>query len=149
MDKPLRQRALRLLAQRDYSRAKLEEKLLPHAPDPAELAALLDEFAARGFISDARYAAARIEARRLRYGNARLGAELKNAGVDAEAAAEALAAAGDEFARAAAIWRRKFGKLPASDNERGRQMRYFASRGFAGSVISRLLRGEGQQEEEE
>ena len=59
MNKPgfqpsLKGRALRLLSQREHSRAELERKLAPHEEVPGELAKALDELQARDFINDGR-----------------------------------------------------------------------------------------------
>ena len=145
----LRQRALRLLARRDHARAELKKKLAPHAESEEALDALLDDLAGRRLLSDARYAEMRVAGRSGRYGNARLAQELKAQGVANDVTAEALAAAGDELARAHAIWRRKFGTLPATAAERASQTRYLMNRGFSGDVIRRVLRGEGYEQEEE
>ncbi|HEX5804516.1 MAG TPA: recombination regulator RecX [Azospira sp.] len=145
----LRQRALRLLARREHARTELKKKLAPHAESEAALEALLDELAARRLLSDARYAEMRVSSRGGRFGNARLAQELKSQGVADGVVGEALAGAGDELARAYAIWRRKFGTLPADAAERARQTRYLLYRGFSGDVIRRILRGEGNEQEEE
>ncbi|HEY5719880.1 MAG TPA: regulatory protein RecX, partial [Gammaproteobacteria bacterium] len=51
-----RARALDLLARREHSRAELRRKLGGAGSDPAELDAVLDQLAAAGLQSDARYA---------------------------------------------------------------------------------------------
>ena len=145
----LRQRALRLLAQREHARAELKRKLAPHAETEDEIEALLDDLVARRLLSDARYAEMRVSVRGGRYGNARLVQELRQTGVDAEACAEALAGAGDELARAHAVWLRKFSG-PASDaNDRAKQMRYLMHRGFSADVVRRVLRGEAPAADEQ
>lgn len=157
----LRQRALRLLARRDYTRAELEKKLLAALRTPADsdaerdadafddngecadsgaIAALLDELVAQGFVADSRYAENRVRSRAGRYGDARLGNELRQRGVAADTVADALAAGGDEYSRALALWRRKFGRAPADAAERAKQMRHLASRGFSGETVRRVLR---------
>ena len=109
------------------------------AADAWAIAALLDELAARGLLSDTRYAENRVRSRAGRYGNARLEQELRQKGVDSEARADAIAACGSEFERAAALWRRRFGSAPADASERLRQMRYLAGRGFSGDTVRRVL----------
>jgi len=145
----LRQRALRLLARREHTRVELKRKLAPHADSKDALDALLDDLTVRRLLSDARYAEMRVAGRSTRFGNARLAQELKATGVADEIAAAALAATGDEFGRARAIWLRKFGTLPADAAERARQTRYLLYRGFSGETIRRVLRGEGNEQEEE
>src|SRR5690606_33403033 len=128
----LRQRALAHLARREHARAELRQKLLPHADgDEAALDALLDEFAERGWLSDARFAEAWTHARGSRYGSQRLRAELRTKGVDDALIGEALAQVADsEEARAREVWRRKFGTPPHDARERARQLRFLAARGF-------------------
>jgi regulatory protein len=145
----LRQRALRLLARREHARSELRQKLAPHAESEEALDALLDDLAARHLLSDVRYAEMRINSRGSRFGNARLAQELKFRGVADELVDEALAGAGDELPRAYAIWQRKFGTLPADAAERARQTRHLLYRGFSSDVIRRILRGEGNEQEEE
>jgi regulatory protein len=162
----LRQRALRLLARRDYTRAELERKLLALAgAEPREalaegegcdecerfaetptdaVAALLDDLVARGYVADSRYAEHRVLARAARYGNARLGNELRQRGVDGEVVADALAAGGDEYERALHIWQRKYGRAPADAGERVKQIRHLAARGFSGETVRRVLRQSGE-----
>ncbi|MBK1680348.1 regulatory protein RecX [Rhodocyclus tenuis] len=157
----LRERALRLLARRDYPRAELERKLLGYcaalsaagfaadsadvddeefaAASTAAVGALLDQLAARGLLSDSRYAENRVRARAARYGNARLEQELRQRGVEAEVRADALAGCSSEIERASALWRRRFGCIPGDANERARQMRYLAARGFSGDTVRRVL----------
>jgi regulatory protein len=142
MSETLRQRALRLLAQRDHARVELKRKLAPHAESEEEVDALLDDLVARRLLSDARYAEMRVTARSGRYGNARLAQELRQQGVPAETAATALAEAGDEMDRARTVWRRKYAAPAADANERARQIRYLMQRGFSADIIRRLLRDE-------
>ena len=145
----LRQRALRLLARREHSRAELRKKLAPHAESEEQLDALLDDLAGRRLLSDARYAEMRVSSRSARYGNARLAQELKQQGVSAEDCAGALEEAGDELARAHGIWARKFGTLPVDAADRARQTRFLMSRGFSGETIRRVMRGETPEPEQD
>jgi regulatory protein len=149
MSNPLRQRALRLLAQRDHARAELKKKLAPHAESQEQLETLLDDLVARRLLSDARYAEMRVSTRGTRYGNARLAQELKQTGVAPDAAEEALAGAGDEMIRAQSVWTRKFSALPTNAGERAKQIRFLMSRGFSSDTIRRVLRGEAAEELEE
>jgi len=74
----LKGRALRLLAAREHSRVELERKLATHAgDDPAELARMLDELAAKGFISEQRVAESVLHRRAGRLGAGRVLQELR------------------------------------------------------------------------
>ena len=46
-----------------------------------------------------------------------------------------------ELERAREIWRKKFGRQPADAAERGKQMRFLASRGFGGDTIHKVVSG--------
>ncbi|HEY2977388.1 MAG TPA: recombination regulator RecX, partial [Burkholderiaceae bacterium] len=60
----LKARALRWLSQREHSRQELRAKLLRLAADePLDVEDLLDQLAAQGHLSDARFVEARVHAR--------------------------------------------------------------------------------------
>jgi regulatory protein len=63
MQHALRERALRLLAHREYTRQELSSKIAPLAESPEQLAALVDELTASDLLSDQRYASTRINSR--------------------------------------------------------------------------------------
>ena len=48
---------------------------------------------------------------------------------------------GSELERAREIWQRKFGSVAASQQERLKQMRFLASRGFSSAVVHQVVRG--------
>ncbi len=140
----LRERALRLLARRDYARQELSRKLAPHAESAQQLAALLDDLAAGSLLSDQRYAATRISSRGARVGDARLAYELRGKGVAEDVVSAALAGVEDELTRARRVWQRKFAGAPPAVGdaaERARQARFLAGRGFSADTIRRVLRG--------
>jgi len=140
----LRVQALKFLTRREYSRAELKGKLAPHAESEEQLEVLLDNLQAEHLLSDQRYANQRVMARAGRYGNARLAQELRTTGVADEDIAAALEEGGDEASRCRAVWRKKFSVLPASPEERAKQMRFLQYRGFSGEAIRRVLRGEDE-----
>ena len=142
--KPLKARAISLLARREYSRAELRTRLLAgdrDAADAAHVDRILDELAALGYLSDARFANAVVAKKSGDYSKRAISAKLKASGVDSEAAAAALEGSDvDDHDAMVALWRRRFGKSPANDREKARQVRFLQSRGFALSAIFRLLR---------
>jgi len=138
----LRVRALAWLARREHSRAELGRKLAAYAESEDEVERLLDSLEAERLLSDGRYASERAAVRGLRYGNLRLKQELQAQGVDGETLAAALAGSGDERERCRAVWAKKFGVLPASAEERARQMRFLQYRGFSPESIRSVLRAE-------
>ena len=146
MSGSLRERALRLLARREHARVELSRKLAPHAESAEQLAALLDNLAERSLLSDERYVEMRLNARRARYGDARLAHELRTQGVAGELVSAALAGGQDELGRARQIWQRKFGEQGTDAAERARQMRFLMNRGFSGETIRRVLRGDLEED---
>jgi regulatory protein len=143
----LKARALKMLALRELSAAELKRKLLPVATEmgqgETEVDALVAELQAKNWQSDARFAQS-LARRRSKYGSARLAQELRQHGLDKEAAEQTLDAAREsDYARALEAWQKKFhGELPASAQERAKQMRFLAARGFGAEVVRRVLKGE-------
>lgn len=137
----LKGRALRLLAGREHSRAELERKLTAHEEEPGELARILDELQAKGFISQARVIESVIHRRAERFGAARIRQELAGKGLDAEAVAEAMEGLKTtELERAREVWARKFGgEVVADPKERARQMRFLLARGFSAEVVRKVV----------
>ena len=162
--KALRNKALRLLTTREHSREELLRKLgqararrarqnaepTPHQRDDIER--ILDELAAAGWQSDARYAEAVV--RRLGDQASRRFIEdrLAQAGIAKEVAQHALTARErDERDLAGALRQRRFGDDPPADERaRERQIRFLLSRGFhlgdAFKVVPRAVtRGDGDR----
>jgi len=138
----LKGRALRLLRGREHSRAELERKLRPHETEPGELARALDDLEAKGFINEQRVLESVVHRRAAKMGAARVRQELQAKGLSPDAVAQAVADLQDsEVERAREVWRKKFGAPPADAAERGKQMRFLASRGFGGDAIRRVVSG--------
>ena len=144
----LKGRALRALAQREHSRVELVRKLAQYATEEGELDRVLDDLSAKGFIDEQRVAQSVAYRRGAKLGTARIVQELKAKGVDPDAILEATAQLKTtELERAREVWRKKFG-APAQDAaERGKQMRFLASRGFSGEVIRKAM-GSGSVDED-
>ena len=155
----LKARALRLLSLREYSRktlaAKLRESEARWAKLDAELSnqnpqetilsieAVLDDFEARGWLSDERFAEALVRRRSERYGVRKIADELARAGVDPNEAANLICTLKEtEFQRAYEIWTRKYGQKPQDQKERARQYRFLASKGFSSDVVAKIIGGQ-------
>jgi regulatory protein len=149
----LRARALQYLARREYSRAELRKKLLPQvqADDDFEQAfdssgsvnldALLDDLAARGWLSDERAATQFIHAKRSRFGTQRITHELRQKGIAEELISAALPELkGSELAAAREVWKKKFDTAPQDEKEKAKQVRFLQSRGFSMDAIFKVLR---------
>ncbi|MBI1965511.1 MAG: recombination regulator RecX [Betaproteobacteria bacterium] len=138
----LRARALRLLARREHSRRELERKLAVHAEDPAEVARVLDELEARGWLSERRVVEQLVHARRSRFGARRIERDLLDKGISADAVAAALPGLREsELEAARAVWAKKFGRLARTPAERARQARFLQGRGFAFDVVMKVIKG--------
>lgn len=125
-------------------------KLAPHAAEGEDVAALLDDLAARGWISEERVAEQMVHARKARYGAERIRHDLLTRGVPSEIVARTMAELADsEFSRACAVWRRRFGEAPRDAAEAARQMRYLAGRGFGTQVVRRVVAARGVDPAEE
>lgn len=146
----LKSRALRLLAIREHARAELERKLRRHEAEPGQLRQVLDELQAKGFIDAQRVVDSVVHQHAGKLGVARIRQELQHRGVAGEEAASALAALqATEVERARQVWRKKFGRhdgdaaqsTVSDGSQRARQIRFLASRGFAGDTIRRVVAG--------
>jgi regulatory protein len=138
----LRERALRLLARREHSRAELCAKLRAHDPPEGELEALLDELSRRKLLSDERYAESRAHALSRKFGAARIAHELRAKGLDKGLAQSAAAAArASEVERARQVWLRKFRAAATTREGRAKQMRFLQSRGFSFDAIRAVVKG--------
>ena len=139
----LKGRALRLLGSREHSRAELERKLAPHEQEPGQLARILDDLQAKGFIDERRVVDSLLHRRAPRLGAARVKQELQAKGRPSALVGEAVGALrGTELQRAREVWQRRFGVLPGDARERARQARFLMARGFGGDVVQRVLKAD-------
>lgn len=146
-EKDLCERALGYLARREYTRVELARKLAAYCEDRDEIEALLDDFARRGWLSEARYVDMVVQARQGKYGSRRIAHELREKGVSEEGVAAALSEVRDgELEAARAVWAKKFGSLPADAKEKARQMRFLVSRGFGQETIYKVIRGSSEEQ---
>ena len=135
-------RAVSLLAQREYSRQELTDKLTAAQASPEEVEQALAQLEAKGLVNDARVVETLVNRRSGKLGASRLRQELQAKGVSAELVAETMASLkGSELARAQAVWQKKFGQLAATSAERNKQARFLASRGFSGDVVRQVVAG--------
>jgi len=163
----LKARALRLLSLREYSRKGLATKLLESEARWAKLEknepesdlgsglgatpkasaldieVILDDFEARGWLSDERFAEALVRRRSERYGTRKIADELERAGVDSKQSAKLLGALKEtEFQRAYDLWSRRYGQKAQDQKERARQYRFLASKGFSSDVVAKIIGGQ-------
>jgi len=165
----LKARALQWLAQRDHSRLELERKLMraaraahaaalragvsempaagdARAPEPfdsdaarRDIEGLLDWLQAHGFLAVERFVESRIHARAARFGNVRIRQELAQHAVEIDAVARRELDESEPL-RARTVRARRFEHAPDTPQERARQARFLAARGFSADVIRQVLR---------
>ncbi|MBU3576381.1 recombination regulator RecX [Polynucleobacter sp. UK-Kesae-W10] len=155
----LKARALRLLSLREYSRKGLAAKLAESEARWAKLGAeqneqtpqtsalnieaVLDDFEARGWLSNERFAEALVRRRSERYGVRKIADELERAGIDSKQSSQLLGQLKEtEFQRAYELWSRKYGAKAQDQKERARQYRFLASKGFSSDVVAKIIGGQ-------
>ena len=135
----LKNRALRLLARREHSRAELKAKLLPY-DENNEVEILLDRLQEKNWLSDNRFAEEWVRQRSVRYGRQRLQYELKQKGVAAELIASSLNAyLEDELESARQVWQKKYGTPATSPQEAAKQIRFLQYRGYSWDIIRQII----------
>lgn len=136
----LRERALRLLARREHSRAELVRKLGQAGFAQDDIEALLDEFEEKKWLSDRRFAESYVADHRARAGAVKLTYDLRQRGVADSIISEVLSDNRDsELERARGVWQKKFPSTSTSVTEKAKQVRFLQSRGFSIDVIRRVI----------
>ena len=142
-EKSLRQRALEYLGKREYSYKELGQKLksyLEEDEDTDSITAILDDFKARGWLSDARFTEQMVHARRAKFGSSKIVHELREKGVEStliEGAIDQLKET--ELDSAKEVWQKKYRNAPANRDEWAKQARFLQSRGFGFDIIKKVL----------
>lgn len=132
---------MRSLARREHSARELRCKLKMRGV-PGPLAdAVIEDFAARGWQSDQRYAESLLRTRVAHgYGPLRVEAELSAAGLaDALIRATLVAAECDWNELAMQAYRRRFDTAPVSPAEWQKRYRFLGQRGFTAEQIRSVL----------
>jgi len=138
----LKGRALGYLSRREYSRSELSRKLAPYAEEGESIETLLDSLESEGWLSNSRFAESLLHRRASRMGAGRIVNELKRHAVGQELVEEVSAQLREtELSRAQAVWRKKFGQLPETPQDRAKQARFLATRGFSQGIIGKILKG--------
>ncbi len=136
----LRERALRLLARREHSRAELVRKLGQAGFVQNEIDPLLNEFEEKNWLSDRRFAESYVADHRARAGSVKLAYDLRQRGIDDGIIQAILSENRDsELDRAREVWRKKFPSASVSPPEKAKQMRFLQSRGFGIDVIRKVI----------
>ena len=140
--------ALRLLARREHSELELRRKLVTRGVEDVLIDRVLAELLDSNLLSNLRFTEVYVRGRFERgYGPARISAELRERGIDAELAQPALAELSDDWIESATRQRSKRfgGGYPDDYRERTRQMRFLQQRGFSGEQIRAALANAGDR----
>lgn len=138
----LRNKAMRLLARREYSRHELHSRLMQTGADEALVIALLDQLAQRGWLSDQRFSEQLLRARSGQFGSRRIRYELREKGVDESTINATMAEAPQaDYSVAKALWLKKFGQPAQDEKEKAKQVRFLQARGFGFEIIRKIIRG--------
>ena len=136
-------RARRLLATREHSRAELLRKLRARGFDDAGIAQALDRLVAEGALDEARMVEQYVAERAAKgFGPLRIRSELYEKGLPDTLVDLHLDAMRDDWAAyMAEIYDRRFGSTPPPDHaEYARRGRFLEQRGFPPEMIRRFLR---------
>jgi regulatory protein len=134
-----------MLARREHSRAELAQKLIGKGADPDEVERTVADLEQVGLLSDARFARAFVTQMTGRYARRQIVYGMRERAVqpEAQATVDNELAEIDDAADARVLLERRFPEPPANDREKARQVRFLQSRGYALSLIFKLLRDRG------
>jgi len=141
----LKTKAVRWLANREYTRTELARKLGAYSDNPDDVQGVLDDLEREGWQSDERFVQSFQRVKSVRQGSALIAQGLRQKGVDPALIAQTLGQLKDtELDRARAVWDKKFGKdgVAQDAKTKAKQARFLASRGFASDVIRRVVAGD-------
>ena len=146
------QYALRLLTARDYTEARLREKLRGREFDEADSEAALLRMVSEGWVNDRRFAERFAESALAtgRYYGPRLRQEMRRRGLPPELVSEVLGrilGERDECQDVRVVFERRFNGFSftsASDKEKRRALGFLQRRGFGFSAIMQILRASEQ-----
>jgi len=140
--KEARNKAVAMLARREYSRAELQAKLNAAGFPQPIIVATVSALEREGWLSDERFTDAFIRVRRERgYGPVRIRAELRARGVSDELIDQRLDLRDPAWLRPLEqVWSKRFRARQGADlAERARQQRFFQARGYTTEQISAVL----------
>lgn len=140
----VRERAVRLLVNREHGRLELEQKLQQRELPPDLIVSVLDQLAEEGLQCDSRFAESYTRMRVDRgYGANKVRADLQTRRLDQSVIEDAIRDSGVDWCGvAAAALAKKFGNLSAADvKTRSKMQRYLYQRGFSMDEIRFAIDG--------
>ncbi|WP_231968586.1 regulatory protein RecX [Polynucleobacter necessarius] len=109
----------------------------------SSIEAVLDDFEARGWLSDERFAEALVRRRSERFGLRKIADELARADIDSRQSIKLLNELKvAEFQRAYDLWLRKYGQKPQDQKKRARHYRFLVSKDFSPDVVPKVIGGQ-------
>lgn len=145
----LKARAIGYLSRREHSRSELARKLAPHAESPEQVETLLDALQRDNWLSNDRFVDSLVHRRAARYGNARVMQEARTHQLGSDQLSELQdRLRQSELDRAREVWRKRFGVSPETPEARAKQIRFMTARGFSRSVVSRVMKDAGSDDDE-
>jgi regulatory protein len=145
----LKARAVGYLSRREHSRAELARKLAPHAESPEQVQTLLDALERDNWLSNDRFIDSLVHRRAARYGAVRVMQEARTHQLGSDQLAELQdRLRTSELDRAREVWRKRFGTAPETLEARAKQIRFMTARGFSRSVVSRVMKDAGSDDDE-
>jgi regulatory protein len=133
----------RFLARREYSSARIEQKLLAKGFALGDVQAVIQALSADGTISDLRFTDSYIRYRQSQgYGPLRIRQELQVHGIHKEMIEDRLNITDNAwFTEVSRVWQKKFkGKKPSDLKDRQKQIRFLQYRGFTQEQIETVLK---------
>jgi regulatory protein len=137
-----RQKAIGLLARRDFGSKELKGRLAQAGYEAGAASAAVEDLQDERLVDDARYAEAAVASRVARgQGPVRIALELRRLGVPPDLVEQAVDAKSPEWtARAGELRRRRFGTaVPTDAKERTKQVRFLLYRGFSSEQVRGAL----------
>lgn len=138
-------RALGMLARREYSQRELRTRLERAGCDESESQAALGQLQQQHYQDDRRFGAMLVRTRVAQgYGPARIRAELRTHGLDDAAISGLIDGAEADWTQlATAQLRKRYAGKPAADHaERGKRAAFLQRRGFAADTVRIAVRSE-------
>lgn len=134
-------KAVSILSRREYSEMELRRKLRQYTEDVRQIDAVIERLQQENWQSDQRFTENFITSRQHKWGNQKILHALKQHHLDVEMIAQLKETLKEtEFDRAVEVWQRKFhGMLPTTPQERAKQMRFLAGRGFSADIVRRVI----------
>lgn len=136
---------MRLLARREHSVLEMKLKLARRGFQAKDVDPLVESLVKENLLSDSRFASEYARSRHVRgFGPLRIGAELRQKGVDSAVVEVSLAPFAEEWLRQATLQRRKrFGMgLPGEWKQKMLQMQFLTNRGFTAEQARRAVEEE-------